>query len=57
VGHGATYQMPGGGPFAEGPLAWLKYQLKGDKEAAAMFVGEHCGLCESAEWQIKRHGL
>jgi len=57
VGHGATYQMPGGGPFAEGPLAWLKFQLKDDPVAAAMFLGENCGMCSSSAWQLKRHAL
>jgi len=57
VGHGATYSQQGGYPFAEGPIAWLKYQLRGDAEAAAMFVGEQCGLCVSSAWDIKRHNL
>ncbi len=57
VGHGATYAMPGGGPFAEGPLAWLRYQLKDDPAAAAMFEGESCGFCESPVWNLRRHHL
>lgn len=55
VGHGATYNQPNGGPFAEAPLAWLKWQLKGDSAAAAMFVGENCGFCQNSDWQLKRH--
>lgn len=57
VGHGATYQMPGGGPFAEAPLAWLKWQLKADAEAAAMFLGENCGFCNRGEWSIRKKQL
>jgi len=57
VGHGATYQMPGGGPFAEAPLAWLKWQLKADAEAAAMFLGENCGFCNRDDWSIKKKHL
>lgn len=55
VGHGATYQQPNGGPFASGPLAWLEWQLKGDAEARAMFVGEPCGLCTGGGWTVRRH--
>lgn len=55
VGHGATYQMPNGGPFASGPLAWLKWQLKGDAAAQAMFVGEACGFCSAGDWTLRRH--
>ena len=55
VGHGATYQMPNGGPFASGPLAWLKWQLKGDAAARAMFVGEDCGFCSAGGWTLRRH--
>lgn len=55
VGHGATYHLPNGGPFASGPLAWLQWQLKDDATARAMFVGEDCGLCGEGEWQLRRH--
>jgi hypothetical protein len=55
VGHGATYNQPNGGPFAAGPLAWLKWQLKGDEAARAMFVGENCGLCADSEWRLRTH--
>jgi dienelactone hydrolase len=55
VGHGATYQMPNGGPFARGPLAWLQWQLKGDGAARAMFVGDACGLCADGDWTVRRH--
>lgn len=55
VGHGATYQMPNGGPFARGPLAWLQWQLKGDAQARAMFVGDDCGFCSASDWTLRRH--
>ncbi len=57
VGHGATYSQPGGYPFAEGPIAWLKFQLQDDEHAEAMFTGENCGLCKSTDWNYRRHGL
>jgi dienelactone hydrolase len=55
VGHGATYHLPSGGPFASGPLAWLEWQLKGDAEARAMFVGNECGFCNDGDWTLRRH--
>lgn len=55
VGHGATYHLPNGGPFARGPLAWLEWQLKGDARAGAMFVGVDCGFCTDSEWSLRRH--
>jgi hypothetical protein len=54
VGHGATYNQPNGGPFAVGPLAWLKWQLQDDADSRAMFVGEGCGFCASTEWRLRR---
>jgi len=54
VGHGATYNQPNGGPFAVGPLAWLKWQLQDDTDSRAMFVGEGCGFCASTEWRLRR---
>ncbi len=57
VGHGATYNQPNGGPFAAGPLAWLKWQLKSDQQARAQLVGERCGLCEGKGWTIRRYRL
>jgi dienelactone hydrolase len=55
VGHGATYNQPNGGPFASGPLAWLQWQLKGDSDARAMFVGDDCGFCSGSEWSLRTH--
>ncbi|HMB74442.1 MAG TPA: alpha/beta hydrolase [Gammaproteobacteria bacterium] len=55
VGHGATYGMPNGGPFASGPLAWLQWQLKDDAAARAMFMGADCGFCSGTDWTIRRH--
>ena len=44
VGHGGTYREPRGGEFTVVALAWLQWQLKGDKKAAKMFVGNDCDL-------------
>jgi dienelactone hydrolase len=55
VGHGATYSQPNGGPFASGPLAWLKWQLQGDEDARRQFVGNGCGFCSASDWKLRRH--
>lgn len=39
-------------------VAWLDWQLKDDRKARALFVGERCGLCTNAAWQdVAGHGL
>ena len=56
AGHSATYRHPGGGEFANVTVAWLKWQLKGDRDAAKMFVGETCGLCTNPNWTTQTKG-
>ena len=53
VGHGGTYREPHGGEFARVATAWYQWQMKGDKEASKMFVGEDCGLCNDEEWKFE----
>ena len=58
VGHyPATYREPNGGAFAKAAGAWLKWQLKGDKDAAKMFLGADCGLCKDPKWTIEKKKL
>lgn len=57
AGHSATYRHPGGGEFANVTVAWLKWQLKGDKEAAKMFLGDRCTLCTNPTWETHSKGL
>lgn len=52
VGHGGTYWQPNGGKAAAAVVAWLDWQLRGDPEAAKMFVGKDCGLCKDPAWQF-----
>ena len=56
VGHGGTYREPHGGEFTVAALAWLDWQLKGDAEAAKMFVGKDCGLSQREKWTIEKNG-
>lgn len=55
VGHGGTYAQPHGGEYSIVALAWLDWQLKGDKEAATMFVGSDCKLSKRAGWTIEKN--
>jgi hypothetical protein len=57
VGHGGTFNQPNGGRFGEVGVAWLSWQLKGDKEAAQMFVGPDCGLCTDQVWTVKKKNM
>lgn len=57
TGHPGTYREPNGGEFGTVAVAWLQYQLKGDKEAAKMFVGPDCGLCKKPNWHVKSKNL
>jgi dienelactone hydrolase len=54
VGHGGTYFQPNGGEFGVVAGAWLKWQLKGDKEAGKMFTGSNCGLCTREGWTYEK---
>ena len=53
VGHGGTYRQPHGGEFAKVATAWYQWQMKGDKEASKMFLGDECGLCTDPDWKYE----
>ena len=57
VGHGGTFLEPDGGRVAQVALAWLEWQLRGDKAAAGMFTGKDCRLCTDAQWTVERKGI
>ena len=57
VGHGGTYREPHGGEFTVTALAWLNWQLKGDQEAAKMFVGADNGLSKRKGWTIEKNNM
>jgi hypothetical protein len=54
TGHGGTYFQPNGGPVAVVAVAWLQWQLRGDQQAAASFVGKDCGLCKDPKWTLQK---
>ena len=57
VGHGGTYRQPHGGEFTIVALAWLKWQLKGDKDAALMFKGKQPLLLQRKGWTLETNKL
>ena len=55
VGHGGTYRQPHGGEFSVVALAWLQWQLKGDQQAARMFVGKNNELSKREGWRLEKN--
>lgn len=52
AGHTGTMFHRGGGELANVASSWLRWQLKDDEEAAALFVGAACGLCADPNWEV-----
>lgn len=50
AGHTGTTYHKGGGEFANVASNWVRWQFKGDKQAAKMFVGKDCELCTNSNW-------
>ena len=57
IGHGGTYMQPHGGDYAKVAGAWLKWQLKGDKEAGTMFTGSEPGVSKMEGWMFDRKNI
>jgi dienelactone hydrolase len=57
AGHTATMYHPGGGEFANVASNWALWQLKGDRKASAMFVGDGCSLCTNPNWDTQSKRL
>jgi len=55
--HGGDFLRPNGGPSAHAAVMWLEWQLRGDKKAAAYFVGKDCGICTDKQWTVQRKNL
>jgi len=56
-GHAGTYSHANGGEFANIAVAWLRWQLKGDKESGEVFSGPACKLCRNPDWSVQKKGL
>jgi dienelactone hydrolase len=57
TGHLGSYREPNGGAYGQVAVAWLQWQLKGDRAAAREFLGAGCGLCTRAGWHVKSKGM
>ena len=55
--HTATYRERDGGEFGGVAVAWLNWQLKGDKKSALMFQGANCGLCVNPRWVVRKKSM
>ena len=56
VGHGGTYREAHGGEFTVVALAWLNWELKNDRQAAAMFQGANPALLQRDKWTLEKNG-
>jgi hypothetical protein len=56
-GHSGTYSHANGGEFANIAVAWLRWQLKGNKDSGKSFTGAECLLCKDPNWTVQRKGL
>ncbi|MFN0124646.1 MAG: alpha/beta hydrolase [Blastocatellia bacterium] len=52
MGHSGTYREANGGELGKIAVAYLNWRLRGDKQAAKMFVGADCGLCRDKSWHV-----
>ena len=57
LAHSGAYVAPDR-EWSRAVLAWLDWQLKGERKARAQFIGERCGLCTNPAWQdVAGHAL
>jgi hypothetical protein len=57
AGHAGTYSHANGGEFANVAVAWLRWQLKAEKEASKVFTGPACALCKDPNWTAQSKGF
>jgi dienelactone hydrolase len=56
VGHTGAYPMPDL-RWSSAVLAWLDWQLKGDRQTVGMFAGPDCTLCKDPDWWIDTRNI
>lgn len=55
--HAGTYREPNGGAFGPVAVAFLKWRMFGDQQAAHMFTGPDCELCKKPEWHLRTKNI
>ena len=57
LAHIGTYGAPGGGAIGRIAASWYRWQLRDDKDAARMFVGDDCLLCREPTWHVQKKNM
>jgi hypothetical protein len=52
--HAGTFRETNGRTFGVAGVAWLKWQLNADQNAAQLFKGASCGLCRDSQWDVRK---
>jgi dienelactone hydrolase len=55
--HAGTFREKNGGAFGVVGVAWLKWHLRGDSQAARLFEGPACTLCTDPAWDVRKRNL
>lgn len=57
LGHIGTYGAPNGGSIGRIASDWYAWQLLGDQQAARMFEGSDCILCQEPGWHVQKKNI
>jgi len=57
TGHDGTFAKPNGGENAQIAVAWLEWQLRGDRNASLNFLGRDCLVCSNPAWTVRKKRL
>ncbi len=57
LAHIGTYGAPNGGAIGRIASDWYRWQLRGENEAAKMFVGANCTLCREPGWHVQQKNI
>jgi hypothetical protein len=55
--HAGTFREKNGGAFGVAGVAWLKWRLNADPQAARMFEGADCTLCKDPKWDVLKKNM
>lgn len=57
LGHIGTYGAPNGGSIGRIASDWYSWQLRDDEQAATMFQGDDCVLCQEPGWHVQKKNM